>query len=106
METFEAAVVVLPKLTVTEINNWLAGHGRSQMGNYRDRALCGCLLARKGFGLIFINGSIEAEERRFAIGHEFSHFFVHYLEPRRRAIARFGDKIIPVLDGNRAPTTA
>jgi hypothetical protein len=63
-------------------------------------------LARRGFGLIFIDGTMELEERRFAAAHELAHFFVHYLERRRRAIALFGDRILPALNGERSLTNA
>jgi hypothetical protein len=41
---------------------------------------------------------------RFTIAHEIGHFLADYLRPRRRAIDRFGDRFIEVLDGKRPPT--
>ena len=105
METFDAAVILIPRLSITAVNQWLGERGRQGIGAYRDRSLRACLLARRGFGLIFVDGTMELEERRFAVAHELAHFFAHYLELRRRAIARFGDQILPVLNDERHPTT-
>jgi uncharacterized protein DUF955 len=106
METFDTAVILLPKLSIASLNAWLREHGRAPVGRYADRALRGCLLARKGCGFIFLDGSLTPEERQFALAHELAHFFAHYLEPRRRAAMRFGPQILPVLDGERPATIA
>jgi hypothetical protein len=107
METFDAAVVLVPKLSISSLNVWLAERGlAAPAGRHADRALRGCLLARKGHGFIFIDGSLTPEERQFALAHELAHYFAHYLEPRRRAAARFGPQILPVLDGERPATSA
>lgn len=106
MATFDLAVVLIPRLSVMAIMQWLADHGRAPVRIPADRPLSGCLLAQRGHGLAFIDGCSDADERRFALAHEFAHFFAHYLEPRRKAIARFGTSIIPVLDGERQATVA
>jgi hypothetical protein len=106
METFDVAVVLIPKLSIDAINRWLIGHGRQPLRNHKERSLRACLLARRGFGLIFVDGSMDYDERRYAIAHELAHFFAHYLELRRRAVARFGESILSVLDGGRPPTVA
>jgi hypothetical protein len=106
METFDIAVVLIPKLSIDAVNRWLIGHGRKPLRNHKDRSLRACLLARRGFGLIFVDGSMDHDERRYAVAHELSHFFAHYLELRRRAVARFGEPILSVLDGERSPTVA
>jgi IrrE N-terminal-like domain len=106
METFDTAVILLPKLSIASLNAWLRERGRAPIGRHPDRALRGCLLARKGCGFIFLDGSLTPEERRFALAHELAHFFAHYLEPRRRAAIRFGPQILPVLDGERPATSA
>src|ERR1700674_4804975 len=106
METFDTAVILLPKLSIASLNAWLREHGRAPVGRYADRALRGCLLARKGRAFIFLDGSLTPEERRFALAHEVAHFFAHYLEPRRWAAMRFGPQILPVLDGERPATSA
>lgn len=99
METFEAAVVLVPKLSMLSINAWLLANRREPIIGERERAVRGCLLARRGHAFIFIDGSVSPEERSFALAHEWAHYFAHYLEPRQRAVTRFGHQIIPVLDG-------
>jgi IrrE N-terminal-like domain len=106
METFDIAVILIPKLSIEAVNQWLTGHGRQPLRNHRDRGLRACLLARRGFGLIFIDGSMDHDERRYAVAHELAHFLAHYLELRRRAVARFGEQILSVLDGDRPATVA
>ncbi len=106
METFDVAVILIPTLSVDAVNRWLTGHGRQPLCNHKDRALRACLLARRGFGLIFVDGGMDQSERRYAVAHELAHFFVHYLEQRRHAVARFGKQILPVLDGERPPSVA
>jgi hypothetical protein len=106
METFDVAVILIPKLSIDSVNRWLVGHGRQPLRNYTDRSLRACLLARRGVGLIFVDGSMDRDERRYAVAHELAHFFAHYLELRRRAVARFGEQILSVLDGERPPTVA
>jgi hypothetical protein len=106
METFDVAVLLIPRLSVDAINQWLTGHGRQPLRNHRNRGLRACLLARRGFGLIFVDGGMDHDERRYAVAHELAHFFVHYIELRRRAVARFGEHILSVLDGDRRPTVA
>ena len=104
METFDVAVILVPSLSVRLVNKWLTERGRQPLRNYRDRGLRACLLARRGSGLMFLDGAMDYDERRFAAAHELAHFSAHYLEPRRRAVARYGEKILPVLDGERPPT--
>lgn len=106
METFDAVVVVLPKLSIAALDAWLRERGRASPVRHADRALRGCLLASKGRCVIFLDGGLSPDERRFALAHELGHFFAHYLEPRRRAAARFGPQILPVLDGERPATNA
>jgi IrrE N-terminal-like domain len=105
MDTFDVAVILLPQLSIASLNAWLWERGRAPLGRHANRALRGCLLARKGRALIFLDGSLTAEERRFALSHELAHFFAHYLEPRQRATMRFGPQILPVIDGERPATT-
>ena len=106
METFDVAVILLPKLSIASLNAWLCERGRAPLGRHANRELRGCLLARKGRGFIFLDGSLTPEERRFALAHELAHFFAHYLEPRRRAAIRFGLQILPIVDGERLATSA
>jgi hypothetical protein len=106
METFDVAVILLPTLSIASVSAWLWERGRAPLGGHADRALRGCLLARKGRGLIFLDGSLTPEERRFALAHELAHFFAHYLEPRRQAVMKLGPEVLTVLDGERPATNA
>jgi hypothetical protein len=52
METFDAAVVLVPKLSITSLNAWLTERRLAPVGRHADRALRGCLLARRGHAFI------------------------------------------------------
>lgn len=70
----------------------------------RDRRLHGCLLAGRGKGTIFVDASDADDEQRFTLAHELAHFLLDYQLPRQRALDALGASILPVLDGERAPT--
>jgi hypothetical protein len=105
METFEVAVIFVPQLSIVSVNRWLSEKKREPIRGHKERPLRACLLARRGHAFIFLDGSAAPEERNFALAHEWAHYFAHYLQPRRRAIAQFGQEILPVLDGVRPATT-
>ncbi|WP_437303832.1 ImmA/IrrE family metallo-endopeptidase [Sorangium sp. So ce388] len=69
-----------------------------------DRELHGCLVARGGQGFVFLDGADEEAERRFSLAHEIAHFVADHLLPRARALEVLGESILPVLNGDRAPT--
>lgn len=106
MEAFPITVIVLPHLKLSTINQWLRARSCAGSGEHADRHLSGCLVARKGHGLIFIEQTLPPQERRFALAHELAHFVTHYLAPREAAIAHYGPQIISVLDGDRRATPA
>ncbi len=81
-------------------------HGSPLSMDGPDRPLHGCLLARRGRGVIFVDANDPEPERRFTIAHEAAHFLLDYLDRRRVAEERLGASILPVLDGDRTPTTA
>jgi hypothetical protein len=62
-------------------------------------------VARAGHGVVFMEGSDPADERRMSLAHETSHFFSDCLAPRERAIKILGEGVKDVLDGQR-PATA
>ncbi len=70
----------------------------------RDRRLHGCLLADRGKGIIFVDASDSTDEQRFTLAHELAHFLLDYQYPRQRALNALSLSILPVLDGERAPT--
>lgn len=98
------AVVVLPALGLARIEAWFAGRGTPYRFPCADRRLRGCLVAHAGVGLLFVDGADDVDERRFTVAHEAAHLLLDYLRPRQDAIARFGQRIVDVLDGRRPMT--
>lgn len=99
------AVATISPLTLYSIEQWLSRRGAAFSFGCRSRAIRGCLVATSGSGIIFVDASDPANERRFTVAHEAAHF-LDYLLSRETAIARFGRQIIDVLDGKRAPSLA
>lgn len=98
------AIVKLPRLWLAEVHRWLAEREIDFQSPGTNRPLRACLLARGGYGLVFVDGSDPADERRLSLAHEIAHFLWDYLDPRRRALEALGERILPVLDGDRAPS--
>jgi hypothetical protein len=99
-------VVKLPRLKTTEVQGWLSQRGASVAFGCNDRQLRGCLVARGGEGLIFVDGTDSPAEMRFTIAHELAHFLIDYLLPRSVAFRTFGSSARGVIDGLRPPTAA
>lgn len=100
------ALVRLPKLRLCDIETWLQHRGSFFEFKCRSRAVRGCLIAFRGQGLIFVDGTDLDDERRFTTAHEISHFLVDYWHPRENAIMRLGAKMADVVDGLRLPTVS
>lgn len=98
------AIVKLPHLGLSELQNWLSQRGICPHIGGPDRPLRACLLARSGRGLVVLEGSDPEEERRVSLAHEASHFLVDYLYPRQKALEALGKAGREVLDGLRLPT--
>jgi hypothetical protein len=98
------ALIKLPRLQLLDIDLWLKRHGVGFEFGRESRAVRGCLVAYRGQGLIFLDGTDPANEIRFTIAHEIGHFLVDYWLPRNAAILKFGDQIADVVDGIRPPT--
>jgi hypothetical protein len=94
----------LPSLSARAVRNWLRQRGVQHSVSNADRALHGCLVARAGHGVVFLDSGDEEAEQRFTLAHEIAHFILDHLLPRLRALKVFGDGILPVLDGIRAAT--
>jgi len=99
-------IIKLPRLRITDIQNWLAGRGAALELTCRARQLCGCLVAHWGEGLIFVYGADPQAEIRFTIAHELAHFLFDYLLPRSLALSTFGISVREVLDGLRRPSVS
>ena len=100
------AVIRMPRLTVGAVTDWLRHRGVGAPSQIDCRPLSGCLFAQGGQGLVFVDGGDTPDDLRFVLAHEVSHFMLHHLDPRRRAVARLGDGVLEVLDGLRPPTAS
>jgi hypothetical protein len=97
-------VQAVPGLRLSHANAHARESGLPYRFAGRDRRLCGCLLAYNDTGIIFLDSSIEEDERRFTLAHELAHFLLDYRAPRLRALDALGEGIRAVLDGLRPPT--
>jgi IrrE N-terminal-like domain len=104
IRTLPVTVVLLPELRLDRVRVWLRENGIVCPSHEADRLLRACLVARSGHGIIFVDSSDSNDEQRFSLAHELAHFLRHYEQPRRRAVAHFGEHILDVLDGKRPPT--
>ncbi len=104
MVQLPVTIVLLPCLTAHAVHRWLRERGVSHGVSTTDRSLHGCLVARVGQAIIFLDGDDGEAERRFSLAHEVAHFILDHLLPRMRALRILGEGILPVLDGDRQPT--
>ncbi|NIA72048.1 ImmA/IrrE family metallo-endopeptidase [Pelagibius litoralis] len=51
-----------------------------------------------------MNKNDPEDEQRLTIAHEVAHLLLHYLKPRKDAVAAFGPQILAVLDRTRSST--
>lgn len=98
------AVIKMPRLALTGIENWLRLRHINYSFKCENRFVRGCLIAHGGKGFIFCDGSDSAEEIRFTLAHEVGHFLADYLFPRQKAVRKFGEEILNVFDGIRPAT--
>jgi hypothetical protein len=98
------SIVLLPRLRLDGVRAWLRENGIVCPCEERDRPLRACLVACRGHGLIFLDGTDADHEQRFSLAHELAHFLQHYWQPRQRARRRLGDQILEVFEGARPPT--
>ncbi|WP_395832245.1 ImmA/IrrE family metallo-endopeptidase [Archangium violaceum] len=98
-------LVDLPGLTSERVRDWLSSRGHVHSGlPVKNRRLHGCMVARAGKGVLFYDSEDDKAEQRFTLAHEVAHFVLDHLLPRARAVRAFGRSILPVLDGQRAPS--
>lgn len=96
-------VVLLPRLRVSRVDDWLRRRGIPGTDAAPDRPLRACLVACRGQGFIFVEGVDAEDEQRFSLAHELAHFLRSYWRPRAAALDRLGPEVLPVLDGERPP---
>lgn len=82
------------------------GLGSGLLKIYGDVGLYGCVLGSRGVGFIFVEENLDRDEFSLTLAHEVAHFIMDYLMPREEALAKLGEAIRPVLDGERPPATA
>jgi hypothetical protein len=99
------AVVKLPRLTISSIEFWLRDRGVRYSFSYVDRGLRGCLLAWRGRGIIFLDGTDPTDQVRFTVAHEVAHF-LDYLDSLDAAARHCGERIGEVIEGARPPSVA
>jgi hypothetical protein len=95
------AVVLLPRLRVSAVDDWLRRQGIACAVGARDRWLRACLVARRGQGIAFVDGTDPEDEQRYSLAHELAHFLRDYSRPRAMAAAKLGPGVLAVLDGER-----
>src|SRR5882762_3284226 len=101
-----AAVVYLPRLWTSTVDQWLTDRQLAvRVAAHRQR-LRGCMLAYRGRGIIFIDGTDPESEQRFSLAHETAHLLVDYFRPRHQIVTKLGESSIEVLDGLRPPLLA
>jgi hypothetical protein len=98
------SIDILPDLSSRVVREWLSRRHIEHRVSDVDRPLHGCLVARAGQGIVFLDANDHEPERRFTLAHEIAHFILDHLLPRLRALKVFGSRILPVLDGKRAPS--
>jgi hypothetical protein len=102
--TLPLTLVKVPCLQLEDVHCWLRGRGVASRLDTANRRLRGCLIAHKGAGLIFVDGSDAECEVQFTIAHEVGHFLLDYIHPRGNALRAFGNSLSEVVDGDRPPT--
>jgi hypothetical protein len=103
---YPIASVGLPDLSIHRIEHWFHQRRTPYRFLCNDRSLCGCIVAAQGHGIVFVSGDDPVEEQRFTIAHEVAHYLLDYHYPRQQAQQVFGDAILPVLNGERPPSSA
>lgn len=102
---FEVCVTRLSPLTHAAIGTWFRDRIRPCPPiPDRDRPLLGCAVAHRGFGHLFLDSQLSADDSRTILAHEFGHYLLEHLLPRERIVRRLGTSVLPVLDGDRPAT--
>jgi IrrE N-terminal-like domain len=106
LRSLPVTIVLLPGLSTEAVHGWVSDRRIYVEVAPSGRLLHGCLLARAGAGIIFLDSGDSEEQRRFSLAHEIAHFTLDYLIPRSHAVDALGERILPVMDGERPATKA
>lgn len=98
------AIFKLPRLLVTDVQEWLLETKIPLNLKVSNRSLHACLIAYGGRGCLLLDNSDRTDELRFSLAHETAHFLLDYLYPRWKADNHVGPQILEVFDGLRAAT--
>src|SRR5690349_20543374 len=106
MTALPVVIVKIPRLTSQGITAWFKSRAVEIAVPSCDSGMFGCLVAHRGKGVVFVDGTETVEEQRATVAHEIAHFLHHYLAVRDRAVGLLGPAITEVLDGDRPATFA
>lgn len=95
------ALVKLPHLQLKNVEHWLKARSVPFSFSCESRAMRGCLVAFKGQGIVFIDGTDPQDEQRVSVAHETAHFLLDYWIPRCRSANKHGSQILEAFDGLR-----
>jgi hypothetical protein len=97
------AVIALPALRISRARAWLAERSVDLPGTTGDRRLSGLTYSWRGLSFVFIDGALDAAERRLTLAHELGHVVIDYIAQRARILRR-APSLLAVVDGHRALT--
>src|SRR4051794_24155656 len=75
-------LIWLPRLRPGIVQAWLIDNCVGSSCCTADRRLRACLVAWRGWGYVFLDGTDAEDEQRFSLAHELAHFLKHYWQPR------------------------
>jgi hypothetical protein len=101
-----AAVVRIPRLWTSSVQDWLTSHNLNLSLQANNRCLHGCVVAYCGRAFIFVDGTDCNRQLRFTLSHEAAHLIIDYLRPREKVTAALGPQALEILNGERPATHA
>ncbi len=104
--TLPLVVVKMPSVSTGAVKRWLKNRHAVLPLPDDPRDLMGCLVAYRGYGIVFVCGADDPEDQRLTVAHELGHFLVDYRFPRLQVIQELGERMVEVLDGFRQATPA